>query len=120
MAGLDRTTGRLMLSGWAHTVQSIGDIVTTVIGSRCEQRLYGCDEGVIQDRPSTESEVLRAFTAIAVALNRWEPRFRLLRVVIKDTTVLGRLVLGISGIYYPRGHHGDWSVVEVKDFEVAT
>ena len=119
MTGVDRRTGRWMSSGWAHVVQSIEVIVTTAIGSRVERRPFGCEGEPLVDRPMTESEVLKAFMAVAVALDRWEPRFRLVRVTIVEGTVLGKLVLRLAGVHYPRGHLGDWSRAEPRDLEVA-
>jgi uncharacterized protein len=116
--GVDRNTGK-WLGGWAHVVQSIGVIVSTAIGTRVQRRQFGTEEAPLIDRPITESEVLHAIMAIAVALDKWEPRFRLVRCVIKDANEMGKLVLQIAGVYYPRGHLGDFSEATERDFEVA-
>lgn len=117
MAGVDRNTGK-WLGGWAHVVQSIGVIISTAIGTRIQRRPFGADDSTLVDRPITEGEVLRATMAIAVALDKWEPRFRLVRCVIKDANEMGKLVLQLAGIYYPRGHLGDFTEATEQDFEV--
>lgn len=118
MAGVDRNTGK-WLGGWAHVVQSLHVIVTTTIGTRVQRRQFGCEDASLIDRPMNESEVLRAISAIAEAVDLWEPRFRITRCVIADATVLGKLVLRIAGVYFPRGHLGDYTQASEKEFEVA-
>lgn len=118
MVGVDRHTGK-WLGGWAHVVQSIGVIVTTAIGSRVQRRPFGMEDASLIDRPITESEILRAVSAIAVAVDQWEPRFRITRCVIADANALGKLVLRIAGVYFPRGHLGDYTHASHKEFEVA-
>ena len=78
-AGMDRTTGRT-LTGTAHLAQSIGDILTTRIGSRVERRSYGSTVPDYIDAPMTAVQRTRCYGAAAAALLRWEPRLKLARV----------------------------------------
>jgi phage baseplate assembly protein W len=79
MLGMDRATGK-RLSGDAHLAQSIGDILSTPIGSRVMRRDYGSMLFEMVDQPLNALGRLRIVAAVADALRRWEPRFLLKRV----------------------------------------
>ena len=84
MTGMSRTTGRrLEANSEAHLVQSIGDILTTPIGSRVLRRTYGSELPDLIDQPMNARTRLRIFAATAIALLRWEPRLRLKRVALQ-------------------------------------
>lgn len=76
MIGMDRTTGRA-LSGMDHLVQSVGDIVSTAIGTRLCARDYGSDVPDLIDQPANAITVLRIYAATALAIAREERRIRL-------------------------------------------
>lgn len=87
--GMDRETGRA-ISGTAHLAQSIGDILTTRIGSRVERRDYGSTVPDYIDMPMTAVHRTRMYGAAALALLRWEPRLKLARIeLLKDTDNTG-------------------------------
>jgi phage baseplate assembly protein W len=87
--GMDRETGRA-ISGTAHLAQSIGDILTTRIGSRVERRAYGSTVPDYIDMPMTAVHRTRMYGAAALALLRWEPRLKLARIdLLKDTDNTG-------------------------------
>jgi phage baseplate assembly protein W len=111
MPGVNRVTGRA-LDGWSHVSQSIGDILSTPIGTRVERRDYGSALFELIDRPINASTVARAARAVAEAILRWEPRFEVTKVEIDEASAGGRLGLAVTGIYYPRGHLGDYTVYE--------
>lgn len=81
MTGMSGTTGRL-LGGDAHLRQSIGDILTTPIGSRVMRRDYGSLLFDLVDQPLTPVTRLRLFAATAIALLKWEPRLRLTNIAL--------------------------------------
>ncbi|GKS83214.1 GPW/gp25 family protein [Acidovorax sp. SUPP1855] len=78
---MNRTTGR-SLAGLEHLRQSVGDILTTPIGSRVMRREYGSLLPELIDQPDNPATQIRVFAAVAGALMRWEPRLRLTRVSI--------------------------------------
>lgn len=88
LTGMDRTTGKA-LTGDAHLVQSLGDIITTPIGTRPMQRDYGSLVPELLDRPGTRSNLLLLSMAVALAVARWEPR-----VVVRRVTFAGDLPSG--------------------------
>lgn len=109
--GVDRNTGEL-LTGWAECAQSIAVIMTTAIGALVLARAFGSDCPMLQDRPMTAASIMDHYVAIAEALRKWEPGFRLRRVNVREAGADGYLALEIAGDFYPRGHLGDYSIVE--------
>lgn len=83
MSGLDRHTTELLTDD-AHLAQSIGDILSTPIGTRVMRREYGSDLPLLIDAPINPETMIDLFHATAVALDRWEPRFQLRRVEIVE------------------------------------
>lgn len=81
MIGMDRNTGK-PLTGMAHIIQSLMDIITTPIGSRVMRRAYGSYVFKLLDAPLTGVTrlLLSAYTASAVA--RWETRVKLRKVSV--------------------------------------
>lgn len=116
--GINRRTGKL-LTGWDHVEQSISVILTTPIGSRVMRREFGSRLFELVDAPMNDATILEVYVACAEAIEKWEPRFRLSRVLIGDADAQGRISLALFGTYYPRGHLGDFSVEEQKSATVA-
>jgi phage baseplate assembly protein W len=94
--GINHTTGK-HLTGAEHLKQSIRDILTTRIGTRCMRRQYGSRLPELVDNPMGEALKVELYAATAEALARWEPRFRLDRVYLQDATEAGRIVLALEG-----------------------
>jgi phage baseplate assembly protein W len=95
MLGMSRTTGKA-LGGDAHLAQSIGDILTTPIGSRVGRRDYGSLLPELIDQPMNPAGRIRLFAATAMAIARWEPRIRLTRVSLTGA-VDGAFALLLEG-----------------------
>lgn len=81
MTGMDAVTGKI-ISGTAHLAQSIGDILSTPIGSVVMLRDYGSALFELIDAPANALTRSRIYAATATALARWEPRIRLTRVTL--------------------------------------
>ncbi len=109
--GMNRYTGQ-PISGWAHVVQSIEDLLTTRIMQRVMRREYGSDVPKLIDAPMEPRVVLAFYVAVVEALRRWEPRFRPTYCSIVEGDADGGISLEVRGTYYPRGHLGDYSVAE--------
>lgn len=122
-----RHTGR-PLDGWEHVRQSLDDIVTTAVGERVERRRYGADAMAFLDRPMAPGPLMDVYVAIAQAIaprringrEYGEPRFDLAAILPREAGPDGRLVLDLVGLYYPRGHLGDFTVFETTRHEVGT
>lgn len=104
--GIDRRTGQV-LTGWAHVVQSIEDILTTPVLTRVMRRLYGSDSPKLIDAPMNQASLLALYVAIAEALAAWEPRYELKHVGFTAAGADGSATIALAGIYYPNGHRGD-------------
>jgi phage baseplate assembly protein W len=106
--GVNRREGGI-LTGWEHVKQSIEVILTTPIGTRVMRRDFGSRLTSLIDAPMNDRVVLAAYSAVADALARWEPRYRLDTVKIEAAGAGGAITFILSGTYYPRGHLGDFS-----------
>ena len=96
---MNRTTGQ-RLDAMAHLRQSIGDILSTPIGSRVMRREYGSLVPALIDKPDNLATQTRFFAAAASALMRWEPRLKVDRMAItRDPARQGRISLEITGSY---------------------
>ena len=111
MVGMNRWTGA-PIDGWEDVEQSVQDIVTTPIGTRVMRRDYGCNLGPLLDQPGSQQRLAAVTMAIVVALNRWEPRFQLTNIAIVSASMTGVFEIDMRGVYFPRGHLGDRTIVE--------
>lgn len=112
MAGLNRITGQL-LEGWAHVEQSLKVLITTSLGSRVERRDIGSRLPRLVDAPISAHTLVDFYAATAGVVDKWEPRFRLTRVSMSEPEN-GHLTVDAEGIYFPRGHLGDFTIQEPK------
>lgn len=96
MIGMNAETGRT-ITARQHLAQSIADIVTTPIGSRVMRREYGCLMVDLMDWPQNSATKLQAYSAITMAIMRWEPRIRLSRIALTTTDLPGQAVLDVEG-----------------------
>jgi phage baseplate assembly protein W len=97
MLGMSASTGAA-LSGDAHLIQSIGDILSTPVGTRVMLRDYGSALFELIDAPFNPATRLRMYAATAVALQRWEPRIALTRVAIEpDPSAAGAFTITLEG-----------------------
>lgn len=115
--GISAVTGRLA-TDWDHTQQSIDKIIRTAIGSRIMRRQFGSELQDLIDAKLVRKNVLAVYSAVAAAIVKWEPRYRMLSGSIASASADGNLALTITGIYYPRGHLGDYTVAEDKSTRI--
>lgn len=98
MRGMNAVTGK-HVDGIGHLRQSIADILRTPIGSRVMNRGYGSRLFELTDAPMNSRTVAAIYAAIADALNKWEPRFKLSSSEVDTRTTPGRIVVTLTGIY---------------------
>lgn len=108
-------TGRA-LDGFDHVSQSIAVLLTTPKMSRVMRRHIGADMPRMVDAPINPNTVIDFYAAVADAL-RLEPRFKVSRMRVEGVTA-GSIALLAEGVYYPRGHLGDFSVSTPKTVTV--
>lgn len=92
---MNRQTG-LPITTLDHIRQSIGDILTTRLGSRVMRREYGSQLVDLIDAPGNQATLLRAYAAIAMSLIRWEPRIRISRIQINGLNIGGQCELELE------------------------
>jgi len=117
--GVNRETGAI-LTDWDHCVQSIWDILTTEVGSRVMLLDYGASPADLLDRPGNQQVIALWYSSIVTAIYRWEPGFRIARFILESAGPDGHYTFDIIGLFYPRGHLGDYSLVEDRTVSFLT
>lgn len=110
--GFDRFTGRV-IAGWPHVAQSLQVIFTTRLGERAMRRWFGSAVPKLLGENMVPSTVLKFWTAVCIAIDLWEPRYRVTKIVPfgnPEGMRTGILGFEIEGVYMPRGHLGDLTV----------
>lgn len=108
--GIDRNTGA-MITGWDHVKQSIDVIFTTKFGERVMREWFGSLVPNLLGRNITPEEITPYFAAIVSAIEQWEPRFRVTKIVPLEVTRDGKFRFVLDGVYRPRALQGDFTVV---------
>ena len=96
MIGMSAQTGK-PLTGDAHLAQSLGDILSTPLGSRVMRRDYGSLLFELIDGPINGAMRMLLHAAVAIAIRRWEPRLKLRRVTLDGDPASGSLSIRIEG-----------------------
>ena len=101
MRGINRITGHA-IDDITHVKQSIQDILTTPIGSRVQLRNYGSRLFEYIDKPMNNEIIIQIILASAEAIDTWEPRVKLTRVLptVNDS---GHLSIDVDFTYQPNG-----------------
>ncbi len=109
--GMNEQTGK-ELDGFAHLRQSIRRLLTTPIGSRVMNRMYGSRLFSLIDAPVNPATQALIYQAVAEALDRWESRYELEQVSLHRYEQ-GALTLNLVGRYVPTGE-----LVTIENLEV--
>lgn len=118
--GLNWETGQVLV-GWPHVVQSLSIIFTTRFGERVMREWFGSFVPNMLGKNIVPSTQLKFWTAVCVAIDLWEPRFRVTQIIPRGSPEQlrsGALGYTIHGTYYPRGHLGDYSVTEPRSVDL--
>lgn len=120
MAGIDRHTGKV-IDNLASAYQGVEVILSTRIGSRVMRREFGGGIAELLGRLLTPSLFAAWRQLVATAIDLWEPRFRVRRILVSGSVEqlrLGQVGLSIEADYRPRGHLGDFTVERVLSFDI--
>lgn len=94
-------------------------LITTALGSRVERRDVGSKLPRLVDSPISTTTLIDFYAATAGVVDKWEPRFKIVRMRAGGEPAQGALTLDAEGIYFPRGHLGDFTVQEPKTVSVS-
>ena len=95
-SGMSRTTGKV-LTDVDHIAQSIGDILSTPLGTRVMRRDYGSLLAQLIDAPMNAATRILCINAVAIAIIRWEPRVTPAQVIFGGTFAQGQASLTLKG-----------------------
>ncbi|HEX5935821.1 MAG TPA: GPW/gp25 family protein [Pseudorhizobium sp.] len=121
MAGIDRRTGAV-IDNLTSAFQGVEVTLTTRLASRVMRREFGAGVVDILGRAITPSLFATWMQLVATAIDIWEPRFAVRRIVPTGSTDeirTGHAGLLIEADYRPRGHLGDFTVERVVGFTVS-
>ncbi|SOC47692.1 hypothetical protein SAMN05892877_13230 [Rhizobium subbaraonis] len=105
---VDRHTGEL-IAGWPHVVQSLEVVFTTVFGERIMREWFGSMVPRLLGELMNEDTIVTFFTALASAVDQWEPRFKIKKITPLSLDRLGAFSVEITGEYRPRALLGDFA-----------
>lgn len=97
------------LSGWPHVLQCLSIIFATRFGERIMREWFGSMVPKALGEPLNTQTVVPFFAAMASAVEQWEPRFRITRVIPESVGRDGRLMVTLEGEYRPRALLGDFT-----------
>lgn len=120
MAGIDRHTGKV-IDNLASACQGVEVILSTRIGSRVMRREFGGGIAELLGRLMTPALFAAWRQLVATAIDLWEPRFRVRKVMLDGSTEalrLGSAHMTIEAEFRPRGHLGDFTVERVITFGI--
>lgn len=106
---LDRRTGEV-ITGWESTVQSIEEIFLTNFGERVMREWFGSMVPRLLGELLNNKNVLAFFTAVCSAIEQWEPRYRVTKIIPLSVSRQGEFHVEIQGEYRPRALFGDFTV----------
>jgi len=131
--GVDRRSGKVLM-GWRHVEQSMQVIFATRFHSRVLRRWVGSFVPHMLGESIVPRVITRFFWAIATSIDLWEPRYRIKQVYFMgdalsqwaprsslaaaDLLRLGQAIFRQEGVYFPRGHLGDFQPYERRHFGI--
>jgi len=111
-AGMNRETGRI-LEGFAHVEQCVAVIITTPVGVRVMREWFGSPVPKLLGQNLTPDTFMRFVQAVCIAVELFEPRFKVRRVLLRGTGAeaqAGRAGFNLLGDFRPRALEGDFTV----------
>ncbi len=116
--GIDAQTGRV-LRGWDHVLQSTNRLFSTSHFSRVMRPHVGTFVPRLLGALVNPRQVQRFRWAVSMGLLLFEPRFAPTRVDLVALDRTGRTGWIIEGVYYPRGHKGDFTGGERRSIDLS-
>lgn len=98
------------IAGWPHVLQCLETIFVTRFGERVMREWFGSIVPAFLGESLNVQTVVPFFAAISSAIEQWEPRYRITRIVPESVGRDGRLRIVLEGEYRPRALLGDFTV----------
>jgi hypothetical protein len=95
---VDRDTGEL-ISGWPRVRKSIFTILRTRLKTRLMRLWWGSDFLDLQDKPGNDEVIFKSLGAAIVAVNDYEPEFKITRLIVGGNRVAGQTDITVEGSY---------------------
>jgi hypothetical protein len=97
------------ISAWPHVLQSLEVIFTTRFGERVMREWFGSLVPAFLGENLNTPTVVAFFSAVSAAIEQWEPRYRITRIVPESVGRDGRLRIFMEGEYRPRALLNDFT-----------
>lgn len=97
------------IAGWPHVLQSLEQIFTTRFGERAMREWYGSMVPAFLGENLNSQTIVAFFSAISAAVEQWEPRYRITRIIPDSVGRDGRLRITLEGEYRPRALLNDFT-----------
>ena len=120
MAGIDRHNGRV-IDNLSSAHQGVEVALSTRLASRVMRREFGGGVVELLGRATTPALFAAWKQLVATAIDLWEPRFKVRRVLVSGSAEeirTGRAGIVIEADYRPRGHLGDYTVENIQTFGI--
>jgi phage baseplate assembly protein W len=123
-----------MLSGWKHVEQSIRIIFATPYHERILERWVGSFVPRLLGESVVPRVITRHYWAMGTAIEHWEPRYKIKQIFFMgdalskqegrflddaDVIRVGQIFVRPLGVYFPRGHLGDFTPFERRAHGIA-
>jgi phage baseplate assembly protein W len=94
---VDHETGEF-IQGWARIKQSIWVILSTRLRTRLMRLWWGSDFQDMMDKPAIEETFVKGIYSACLAINEYEPEFKVTRVAIQNLGPHGRCDITVDGV----------------------
>lgn len=115
--GISARTGA-PLTGYAHLEQSLGKIVMTIPTERVMRLDFGLDPTRRLGRNISPLLAAQLYRDLVIAVHKWEPEYRILRMQLVGLDRIGGLAIYIEGRYFPEGRFGNYALEEPANFNI--
>lgn len=132
--GVNMFTGQ-MLTGWHHVEQSIEILFATPFHERILRRWAGSFVPHLLGEEIVPRIVTRHYWAMGTAIEHWEPRYKIKEILFMGSALnvlnppvqfapdemirVGHIYVRPVGVYYPRGHLGDFTPYQRRSYGIA-
>lgn len=115
--GIDATTGKV-LTGYAHLVQSVDKIISTLPTERVMRLDFGLEPTRRLGRNISAALAATLYRDAITAIHKWEPEYRIVRLQLVGLDRIGGMSIYFEGDYFPEGRFGNYDLVEPANINI--